>query len=214
MLNVLFITFGLIAGACTSFDFCPQDPGMYMIGTEDGTVHKCSCSYNEQFIADFFGHTGPVYSLSWSPMAAGIFLTCSADWTMRIWNQDEEKPLKVLRHSDKSITDCAWSPHSGTVIAAVSSGGLTVWDLSEKELDPIIMLETENLGNSLTTVEFAHNANSIVYGDSEGRVTVAMLCDMKDDGLRGKGSEVEAVRLMGILTKKGPGEEVEETKRT
>ena len=29
----------------------------YLVGTEDGHIHKCSCSYNEQYLDTFFGHT-------------------------------------------------------------------------------------------------------------------------------------------------------------
>ena len=31
-----------------SFDFCPDDPTSYVVGTEEGTLHRCSVSYNEQ----------------------------------------------------------------------------------------------------------------------------------------------------------------------
>ena len=56
---------------------------MYMAGTEEGLIHKCSCSYNEQFLDTYTGHTGSVYKLKWSPFAPDVFLSCSADWSIR-----------------------------------------------------------------------------------------------------------------------------------
>lgn len=29
----------------------------YLAGTEDGHIHRCSCSYNEQFLESYHGHT-------------------------------------------------------------------------------------------------------------------------------------------------------------
>ena len=29
----------------------------YLAGTEEGHIHKCSCSYNEQYLESYHGHT-------------------------------------------------------------------------------------------------------------------------------------------------------------
>lgn len=29
----------------------------YVAGTEEGHIHKCSCSYNEQYLETYNGHT-------------------------------------------------------------------------------------------------------------------------------------------------------------
>lgn len=29
----------------------------YLAGTEDGLIHRCSCSYTEQYLKSFDGHT-------------------------------------------------------------------------------------------------------------------------------------------------------------
>ena len=63
----------------------------YLVGTEDGHIHRCSCSYNEQYLHTQFGHTGPVYKVKWSPFLPGTYLSCSADWTVRLWGMDDEE---------------------------------------------------------------------------------------------------------------------------
>jgi hypothetical protein len=45
----------------TAFDFHKTDGNTYLIGTEEGNIHRCSCSYNEQVLETYEGHTGPVY---------------------------------------------------------------------------------------------------------------------------------------------------------
>ena len=36
-----------------SFDFHPTDGNTYLVGTEEGAIHRCSCSYNEQTLGKF-----------------------------------------------------------------------------------------------------------------------------------------------------------------
>ena len=59
-----------------SFDFPPGDGATYFAGTEDGLIHKCSVSYNEQYLETYHGHTGPVYRIRCSPFCDRLFLSC------------------------------------------------------------------------------------------------------------------------------------------
>lgn len=59
-----------------SFDFPPGDGATYFAGTEDGLIHKCSVSYNEQYLETYHGHTGPVYRIRCSPFYDRLFLSC------------------------------------------------------------------------------------------------------------------------------------------
>merc|ERR1712139_426796 len=77
------IVFRQSSGFCV--DFPRHDASVYMVGTEDGLVHKCSTSYNEQYLETYYGHSGPVYKVRCNPFWSHAFLTCSADWTMRLW---------------------------------------------------------------------------------------------------------------------------------
>lgn len=58
-----------------SFDFPPGDGATYFAGTEDGLIHKCSVSYNEQYLETYHGHTGPVYRIRCSPFCERLFLS-------------------------------------------------------------------------------------------------------------------------------------------
>lgn len=131
------LTFGM------SFDFLPSDSALYFTGTEDGAIFKCSVSYNEQHLESYTGHTGAVYGVKFSPFWANVFLSCSADWTVRIWNHKDPQSLFSLHPSGlaDTLNDICWSPNNSTVFSTVTGDGrVQVWDLSTSMLDPVVSL--------------------------------------------------------------------------
>lgn len=140
-----------------ALDFPSDEPSVFFVGTEvhahpygsamrhthtplqSGLVHKCSVSYNEEYLRTYTGHAGPVYSLKASPFAPAVFLTCSADWSARLWRADLNKAVLTFTASDLSqpVTDVAWAPHASTALALVAADGrVEVWDLGVNTLAP------------------------------------------------------------------------------
>ncbi|CAM9993072.1 unnamed protein product [Choristocarpus tenellus] len=131
-----------------SFDFPLGDSATYFAGTEDGLIHKCSVSYNEQYLESYVGHTGPVYRIRCSPFWDRFFLSCSADWTVRLWEQRQATPIHTLRSVDLSdvVNDVAWSPTCSTVFASVAGDGrVELWDLCRSTLDPVVSANANDL---------------------------------------------------------------------
>merc|ERR1719409_669111 len=127
----------MASGMCA--DFNSKDASLYVVGTEEGNVHKCSVSYNEQYLETYMGHSGPVYKVAWSPFVSSAFLSCSADWTIRVWHQDVTRPMLTLQSSADFVADLQWSPANSTIFASVTGDGLVnVWDMSISTLDPIV----------------------------------------------------------------------------
>ncbi|KAJ2995330.1 WD repeat-containing protein 78 [Globomyces sp. JEL0801] len=152
-------------GLC--FDFNSKDSNTYIVGTEDGQIHRCSCSYNEQYLNTYSSHTGPINKVKYSPFVPTVFLSCSSDWTIRLWNQDSEE--------EDTINDISWSPLSATYFGTVSSNGrLEIWDLEFSVLDPIINHNV--LDRQLTAVAFASQSPVVITGDDYGAVTFYKLC--------------------------------------
>ena len=73
-------------GCGTCFDFNKQQDQIFLVCTEEGKVHKCSKSYTNQFLDTFDAHHMAVYSVCWNSFHPKIYLTCSADWTVKIWD--------------------------------------------------------------------------------------------------------------------------------
>lgn len=128
-----------------TFDFVPGDPSTYFVGTEEGGVHKCSVSYNEQYLETYENHEGPVYRLRCSSRWPSIFLTCSSDWNVKLFHVRNKKPLLTMRTTgdNDAVTDTIWCPSNATVFASVTeSGKLHIWDLSVSSIDPIVNYDT------------------------------------------------------------------------
>ena len=51
----------LACGLC--FDFTPSDKYSFILGTEEGNIHKCSTAYSGQFQETYDGHQLAVYKV-------------------------------------------------------------------------------------------------------------------------------------------------------
>jgi len=84
------------------------------VGTESGLIHKCSTSYSDTYLENFVGHSSSVYKLKYamvafvfsyhrfSPFNADVFLSCSADWSLRLWHADDSQKQPLILISEKS----------------------------------------------------------------------------------------------------------------
>lgn len=126
------------SGLC--FDFPYNDGTQYFAGTEEGLIHKCSVSYNEQTLENFHGHTAAVYAVRCSPFHPDAFLSASADWSAALWSQKQPaKPVLKFSGGHDYIVDIAWSPNCSTMFGLVSrEGRVEIWDLAVSPLDPVV----------------------------------------------------------------------------
>lgn len=79
---------GVVAalGCGTCFDFNKNQDQIFLVCTEEGSVFKCSKAYTNQFLDTYDAHHMAVYSVQWNSFHPKIFITCSADWTVKIWD--------------------------------------------------------------------------------------------------------------------------------
>ncbi|XP_057356285.1 dynein axonemal intermediate chain 4 isoform X3 [Manis pentadactyla] len=162
-------------GMC--FAFHPKDTNIYLAGTEEGNIHKCSCSYNEQYLDTYRGHKGPVYKIAWNPFCHDVFLSSSADWGVIIWQQENPKPFLSFYPTTYVVYDVTWSPKSSYIFAAANENRVEIWDLHISTLDPLIV-NVANPGIKFTTVLFAKQTDCLLVGDSDGQVVVYELRNM------------------------------------
>ena len=71
-----------------TISFNPKDDSVYLIGTGEGNVHKCTTEYSSMFTKTYIAHTMPVYNVCWNSYVPTIFLTCAADWFVKLWDQN------------------------------------------------------------------------------------------------------------------------------
>ncbi|XP_076718433.1 dynein axonemal intermediate chain 4 isoform X1 [Callospermophilus lateralis] len=177
-------------GMC--FAFHPKDTNIYLAGTEEGHIHKCSCSYNEQYLETYRGHKGPVYKVTWNPFCHDVFLSCSADWGVMIWHQENLKPFLSFYPTTHVVYDVAWSPKSSYIFAAANESRVEIWDLHVSTLDPLIV-NVANPGIKFTTILFAKQTDCLLVGDSDGQVAVYELRNMPTALDSGRGDAINAL---------------------
>ncbi|UJR28757.1 hypothetical protein I4U23_009983 [Adineta vaga] len=147
--NGIHTNTSFVGGLC--FDIHPNDKTIYLCGTDNGLIHRCSTLYNEKYLESYIGHTGPIYKVHWSPFVENIFLSASADWTIRLWMIEHYQACMIFSSSNsKMFFDVIWSP---------------------KSLDPIYIANCpEQL--TLTSIAYATDSDCILVGTSDGAVWV------------------------------------------
>jgi WD40 repeat protein len=118
-----------------------------------------------------FGHSGPVYQCKWSPIENSVYLSCGADWTIRLWKTETDQPLCEFQSGKFPVNDICWSNHCSSVFGSVSDDGkVEIWDLSFSLLTPVIAHSV--LDHSLMRLSFSPDAPSVLTGDDNGTVMV------------------------------------------
>jgi len=74
-------------GGGTAFDFHVDKDHLYLVGSEEGKLHVCSKAYSSTFLDTYEAHHMAVYRVAWNHYHSQIFITCSADWTVKIWDR-------------------------------------------------------------------------------------------------------------------------------
>lgn len=120
--------YGLAGGMC--FDFNTHQDHLFLVGTEEGKIHLCSKAYSGQYLETYDGHYLAVYAVKWNKYHPRVFLSCSADWTVKMWDMQMTRALKTF-DLGYAVGDVEWAPYSSTVFSAVTSAGLLyVWDMN------------------------------------------------------------------------------------
>lgn len=108
-----------------SFEFLKGESSMYLATTEEGVIYRCSKSYTQQYLEIYSGHNGPIYKVRANPFLYDVFLTCSADWSCKLWNWRKDSPLNSFQSLDiyDEVIDIEWSSNEATVFASVCKDG-------------------------------------------------------------------------------------------
>jgi len=159
---------GLAGGCC--FAFNPFTEATFLVGTEEGRIHRCSLDYSGQYLQSYEGHHMAVYSICWNNFHPRVFLSSSADWTVRLWDTSFSKSIMSF-DVGTSVGDVTWAPYSSTVFAACTDEGkVHVWDLYANKHDHLCQQKIVKKAKC-THVAFHERAPLLLVGDSYGAVT-------------------------------------------
>ncbi|KAK3096843.1 hypothetical protein FSP39_003888 [Pinctada imbricata] len=175
-------------GCGTAFDFHKKNDYLFLVGTEEGKINTCSKAYSSQFLDSVDAHNMAVYKVRWNPFHPRIYITCSADWQVKIWevssqttadktegisNESQTKKPLFTFDLNNSVGDVAWAPYSSTVFAAVTADGkIFMYDLSINKYEPLCeQMIAQKKKTKLTHLEFNPFDPIIIIGDDRGNVT-------------------------------------------
>ncbi|KAM7397079.1 hypothetical protein PAMP_020076 [Pampus punctatissimus] len=173
-------------GLCV--DFHPTDSSIYLTGTFEGLIHKCSFFNSQHFLDTYKKHFCPVNHTEWSPFSPGVFLSCSSDWTIQLWKQGHFTPVLSFTSSQRAVYTVRWSPNWSTVFGAINGKQVEIWDLNSSIVDSIIVHQAAP-GVKMTSLLFAKGTDSVLVGDSDGQVTVYKMKNLRV----GEGKQVDSL---------------------
>ncbi|KAJ8392790.1 hypothetical protein AAFF_G00072740 [Aldrovandia affinis] len=149
-----------------------------------------------------------VDTVRWNHFHPKVFISCSSDWTVKIWDHTIKTPMFTF-DLNSAVGDVAWSPYSSTVFAAVTTDGkVHVFDLSINKYEALCQQPVvAKKKTKLTHIEFNPVYPIIIVGDDRGYVTSLKLSPnlrKKPKEKKGqevpKGPEVEIAKMEKLLS--------------
>ncbi|KAI3622664.1 transcription factor [Moniliophthora roreri] len=103
------------------------------------------------------GHVGEVTSCCWHPRDSQIFITSSADSTIRIWdaeNKRKQKSVIVVKSKERGartkVISCAYSPDGGLIAGVCLDGAFHMWNTNSNFVRPNLSIEGAHAKQSET----------------------------------------------------------------
>ncbi|KAJ8983052.1 hypothetical protein NQ317_013257 [Molorchus minor] len=121
--------------ACAScVKFHPKNSTIFLVGTEDGLIYKCSTEYSSAYLLTYKAHQMPVYRIDFNSYNTDIFISCSGDWRIKIWEDNRLGNVTTLKLSPNLRLPCK---------APKKQQHLDQWTLQCMKLDRILSLVRE-----------------------------------------------------------------------
>ncbi|XP_015235350.1 PREDICTED: dynein intermediate chain 1, axonemal [Cyprinodon variegatus] len=151
-----------------SMDFNKQIDDLFLVGTEQGKIHKCSKLYSNLFLETYEAHKMPADTVKWNHFHPNIFISCSYDWTVKLWEHTINTPLLTIDLYEP-VADVAWAPYSSTVFAAATiDGKVHVFDRSISTEETIHQQQVMEKETKPTRIEFNPIHPMIILADDKG----------------------------------------------
>ena len=61
------------------------------VGTDEGDIYLVTTEYASTYLASYRAHATPVYNIQWNNFIPTVFLSCAAEWTVKIWDMNYSK---------------------------------------------------------------------------------------------------------------------------
>ncbi|KAL3320054.1 Glutamate-rich WD repeat-containing protein 1 [Cichlidogyrus casuarinus] len=117
-----------------ALDWSKPVPGRFASGDIDGNIFIFdACDATWSCSKPYTGHTAAVEDIQWSPTEATVFISCSTDKSIRVWDSRNKshRPMVDLEEAHSSdVNVCSWNRiQSNSLLSGGDDGSLRVWDL-------------------------------------------------------------------------------------
>ncbi|KDR84766.1 hypothetical protein GALMADRAFT_233101 [Galerina marginata CBS 339.88] len=137
-------------------------------GEEEATFVK-----GDPYIRDMkntSGHVGELTSCAWHPKDPKLFITSSADSTIRIWdveNKRKQKTVIVVKSKERGartkVTACNYSPDGNLIGGACLDGALHMWQTNSNFVRPNMSIENAHVkGTETGSVVFSVDRQTVL----------------------------------------------------
>ena len=178
----------------------PDDENLFLVGTEEGMIHLCTTEFSSKYLQSYAAHNTPVYTIMWNPFQPSVFISCAAEWSIKIWDMNHSSPLYTF-DVQSPAGDVAWAPYSSTTFAAVTfDGKVYVFDLHFDKYQPICVQSVVSKRRcKLNHISFNPTSPILVIGDSKGDIHSLKL----SPNLRRLSKEVKVATISKDLKRAG-----------
>jgi hypothetical protein len=130
------------------------------------------CPRGYQYISDMMhtvGHVAMINAASWNPKQKEIFLTCSNDCSLRLWDvNDMKKHFQIMKAKDKqgrktAVTTCCFSRDGKLVAGAGLDGSIQIWNAKGPLVKPTYHQTSAHVqGSETSCLAFAYDNQTLV----------------------------------------------------
>ncbi|KAL4120284.1 hypothetical protein QTP88_013003 [Uroleucon formosanum] len=162
----------------STFAFLHDDVNKFVFGSQEGAAYSaCRHTKKAGVVESYESHIAPITAID-THCAVGntdfshLFLTSSIDWTIKLWNIKESKPIHSFENNNDYVSSVAWSPVHPAVFAAIDvTGRLDLWNLNNNTESPTASTVLDN-SPLLKSLMWSQNGTHLSVGDEYGKISV------------------------------------------
>lgn len=101
-----------------------------VVASGDGSIKLFDADLDEFPIRSWHEHKREAFSVHWNLVAKDVFASSSWDGTIKVWSPEQAESSTMTLPTGSCTYSTAWSPHSPSVLSAVSSDShLRIYDI-------------------------------------------------------------------------------------